>query len=199
MISRIKLDTSSLRRDGAAYVSKSVRPAAVDALNQAAEAGRLAVIEAMPAYLDRPTPYTLMGVGMTPASPDTPRASDLVATVRIKPKQAQWLQYQILGGTRGAGDYGTTDEGPLVPGPDAELDAYGNLPTGFVESEEAQGATWVTLKAGEPPALVRTVGGRTEILALIVHELHYDAGHLPFYDIVEKAVKKSFASQKLRR
>jgi hypothetical protein len=66
--------------------AKSVRPAAVDALNQAAEAGRLAGIEAMPAYLDRPTPYTTMGVGMTPASADSPRNNDLIATVRIKPK-----------------------------------------------------------------------------------------------------------------
>lgn len=40
--------------------------------------------------------------------------------------------------------------------------------------------------------LVRNAGGRLQILALIVHELHYDQPKLPFYDLVTVAAVHAF-------
>lgn len=188
----IEFDVRAFEAAAEAVVSTAVGPAMVDALNAAAEAGRLAVVEAMPAYIDRPTPFTTLGVGTFPAVVDPAGLRDPAALVRIKPDQAAYLQYEILGGTRGPGDYATTALGPLVPGPDAQLDAYGNMPRHYVDDEIADGAAWVSLKPGEPPALVRRTGGRLEVLAMIVHEIHYDVARLPFYDLVTGAATAAF-------
>ncbi|MEE8629675.1 MULTISPECIES: hypothetical protein [Methylobacterium] len=189
----IEFDVSAYEAQADAVVERVVGPALIDAVNATARAARIAAVTAMPAFIDRPTPFTLAGIGMLPASgnPDAPHG--LEALVSVMPIQAQYMQYQILGGTRGPGDYATTAEGPLVPGPDARLDAYGNLPRDFVDDEVANGAVWVHLKLDEPPALVRhNPGGHTEILALIVHELHYDRPPFPFYDIVANAAIAAF-------
>lgn len=188
----IEFDVSAYERDADVFVERAIGPACVDAVNAAAVAARRAVVEAMPAYLDRPTPFTLLGVGAFPATAYAGSEKESAALVRIGPQQAEYMRYMILGGDRGPGDYAATAQGPIVPGPDAQLDAYGNLPRDFVDDEMADGAVWVHLKPDEPPALVRQVNGRLEILALIVHELHYDKPRLPFYDIVTSAVVTAF-------
>lgn len=113
-------------------MERSITPDIVDALNTTAKTGQLAVIEAMPSYIDRPTPFTLMGVGMFQATVENAVGKDPAALVRINPEQAEYLRYQISGGSRGPGDFATTSSGPLVPGPDAQLDAYGNQPPNYV-------------------------------------------------------------------
>lgn len=59
----IEFDVRGLEAASEAVVTNAVGPAIVDALNSAAEAGRIAVVEAMPSYIDRPTPFTTLGVG----------------------------------------------------------------------------------------------------------------------------------------
>lgn len=66
------------------------------------------------------------------------------------------------------------------------------MPRGYVEDEVADGAVWVHLKTGEPPVLVKRIGSRLEILALIVHEFYYERARLPFYDLVTWAVVSTF-------
>jgi hypothetical protein len=187
----LEFDVSGYEAQADAVVERAIGPAIVDALNAAARAARLRVIEAMPAFLDRPTPFTTMGIGMFPAVVDPASDRDPAALVRLMPQQAAYLQYQVLGGERGPGDYASTALGPLVPGPDARLDAYGNLPRDYVDEELADDAAWVELKPGEPPALVREAGGHLEILALIVHALH-ETPRLPFYDLVTGAAVQAF-------
>jgi len=82
-----------------------LQAAFVDAINDMAERARLEVLEAMPAYLDKPTPYTLRGIGVRKAKSGAQRPE---AEVDVLPQQARYLQYQILGGVRTAGDYATT-------------------------------------------------------------------------------------------
>lgn len=181
----IEVDTSAFRREAHAFVDRVVAPAFVDTINAAAIEAKKALVQAMPQYMDRPTPFTLDAIGVLPA---TPTAREPGALVYVKGQQARYMTYEIDGGTRGPGDYGSTPEGPIVPGPDAALDAYGNLPESYLSQQEAMGAVWVTLKPGEPPALIRDVGGRTEYLAFIVHELTYDPPRFPFYDVLASAV-----------
>lgn len=72
----IDFDIRGFETAAEAVVTEAVGPAIVDALNAAAEAGRIAVVEAMPAYLDRPTPYTTMAVGTFPAAVDRASGRD---------------------------------------------------------------------------------------------------------------------------
>ncbi|KQP62148.1 hypothetical protein [Methylobacterium sp. Leaf112] len=186
MKTSIQVDTATFRGKARAYVDQKVAPAFVDAINVAANAAKAAVVEAMPKYLDRPNPFTLQGVQVLPAvvGATGPKAG---ALVRIQRDQAEYLQYQVYGGDRGPGDVATTSEGPIVPGADATLDAYGNMPDGYISQAMMDpDVAWVTLKEGEPPALIRDRGGHMEILALIVHEIHYEA-RFPFLDIVTQA------------
>lgn len=82
-----------------------IREAFGDAIDDLAERARLHVVEAMPAFLDRPTPFTLRGIGTVKSKPGSPEP---YAEIDVLPQQARYLRYQILGGTRVAGDYGTT-------------------------------------------------------------------------------------------
>ena len=107
-----------------------LREAFGDAIDDLAQRARLHVIEAMPAHLDRPTPYTLRGIGVLKSKPG---AAEPYAEVDVLPQQARYLRYQILGGTRVAGGYGTTRNGVLIPGSDAPRNAYGNLPRNYVK------------------------------------------------------------------
>lgn len=106
-----------------------LREAFGDAIDVLAERARLHVVEAMPSHPDRPTPYTLRGIGVLKSKP---RAPEPFAEVDVLPQQARYLRYQILGGTRVAGDYATTKQGILIPGPDAPRNGYGNLPCDYV-------------------------------------------------------------------
>ncbi|SFG81335.1 hypothetical protein [Methylobacterium gossipiicola] len=111
---QIEFDVSAYASEVDVFVERSFAPAIVDALNVAGRRARLAVIEAMPAVLDRPTPFTTGDIGLFEASLDNAGGKDAAAYLRIQPDRAQYLQYQILGGTRGPGDPGSTSTGPTA-------------------------------------------------------------------------------------
>ncbi len=96
----IDFDVGAFEAQADAVVEQVVEPALIDAVNATARAVRIAAVTAMPSYIGRPTPFTLAGIGMLPANgnPDAPHG--LEALVSIMPIQAQYMQYQILGGTR---------------------------------------------------------------------------------------------------
>ncbi|WP_210346789.1 hypothetical protein, partial [Methylobacterium ajmalii] len=82
-------------------------------------------------------------------------------------------------------------DAPRAPraGPAAPRDRFGSLPRGFVASAlQEPDVAWVTLKPGQPPALVRRAPGwRLEVLALIIEETHYEA-RWDFYGVLTRAV-----------
>lgn len=157
----------------------------VDAVNRTAAAVATALQRGMLDAFDRPEPFTVAGVRTFKATPRYD-GGDPSALVFMADTQAAYLELEIFGGDRFAGDVATTRLGPLIPGPAAPRDAFGNLPRGFVAQAVAEpDVAWVTLKAGEPPALVRTGrDGRLEILALIVERKHYDE-KFDFFGIAE--------------
>jgi hypothetical protein len=97
-------------------------------------------IEGLQSWFDQPTRFTLDAFGILPA--DATGVRDPSAIVILKPIQAEYLGLEIDGGIRRAGDYATTKTGSLVLGPDAPVDAYGNLPrddVGRVLAEPSSG------------------------------------------------------------
>ncbi len=70
---------------------------------------------------DRPTTFTERGLFTTPARKDR-----LTASVSVKDKQAVYLAYQVLGGTRAP-----TKRALRLPA-DVQLNAHGNLPAGVI-------------------------------------------------------------------
>jgi len=111
----------------------------------------------------------------------------------VKDQQEQYLNLEILGGIRQAGDYATTVGGPLIPERDATLDSYGNLPRGWVSQElKVPGVRWAVVGSQHETYLVdRMADGQTEWLAHIVPEATYQA-KFDFYGIVEAAIAADF-------
>ena len=178
---RLVIDRDRFRRavEAKGLATRSLFRLAVLSL---AESARKRLVEKARVLLDRPTEFTLSAFATKLLPGDV-----AAALVYVRPLQARYLGLEVYGGTRVAGDYATTDDGPLVPGRDAGLDAQGNLPRGYVNDALRDGARWVTLREGQLPALVLPGRGPLKVVAFIVRETHYDA-RFPFHDIVEKAV-----------
>ncbi|MCJ2039869.1 hypothetical protein MKK64_05305 [Methylobacterium sp. E-025] len=123
---------------------------------------------------DRPTQFTLEVVGVMKALIRTD-GSDPSVLIYLKDRTASYLNLQVLGGTRHAGDPFTTKRRPIVPGPKAPRDNFGNLPWGYTaKAMQEPDVSSVTLKPDEPPALVRKRPGQPlEVLALIVNEVSF--------------------------
>lgn len=184
---RVQVDLTMFRRAAARRVAE-IEPALIDDVNTVAHAVQKALRQEMLRVFDHPKPYTIDGVRVYEASHRD--SGDPSALVFLSDNVGASLELEIRGGTRVAGDYGTTRLGPIVPGPAAARDQFGGLsPSYLCQVEQEKDVAWVTLKAGQPPALVQTLpGGRPAVIALIVEETHYHE-RFDFYDIAKKGVQ----------
>lgn len=176
------------------YIDGTIRPALAEGLNAAAVLVEQDMIEELGRSFDRPNPFTLNAFGIMPATNRPGKDPD--AVLFIQPIQAAYLDVQIDGGVRRAGDYATTKAGPIVPGPDARLDPYGNLPRGYVKRMAQRDDTfWTTLGVSDKPALVqRGAGDELKVLALIVDEIDYGQA-FDFFDVVGVSAGKHVPEQ----
>lgn len=187
----LEFDRTAFDNATDSFVNRDVQAALIDAVNFTATRVQGALRAEMMRVFDRPTPFTLMGVNVWRARPTD--GGDPTAIVFLMDRQAAYLALEIEGGTRRAGDVATTRLGPLVPGPAAQKDSFGNLPRGYVQAAlQDPNVAWVTLRPGEPPVLIRHVPGqRVEILASIIEEAHYEA-RLDFYGTALRAVEQAW-------
>jgi hypothetical protein len=102
--------------------TKQGREATARALTMTARDLREALPKAMEADLDKPTPFTLRGFYLKAAT-----SSSLQAEVGIMPKQAAYLKYQVLGGSRSPNKVALRL--PAV----VSVNQYGNLPAGVIK------------------------------------------------------------------
>lgn len=98
------------------------RFAAAKALTDVVGMVRSAMPSELESALDKPTQFTKSGFFIQPA-----RKDNLQATVGVKDRQAEYLQYQVDGGERAPRR--TALRLPSV----VELDAAGNLPAGTIK------------------------------------------------------------------
>lgn len=143
---------------------------------------------------DNPTPYTLNAFGSSDARMQDPEPS---AFVFVYSNQAQYLELEVFGGVRQAGDYATTPWGPLVPMMDGfdDLNVYGNFPQGKIQQLQNEGARWV--KNGDNHYLIKHSDGESLFLAMETPEAHYKT-RLDFGGVVESTVNELFGPAFLR-
>ena len=111
----IKIDGLDKVRQMLARVSRDLQGQAVaDGLNRTSLAVERRLKVSMTKELDRPTPFTLQGIGRWKA-----RANRLNTVVYIKPTQARYLRYAVEGGTL------RSNLTPVVR--NVYLDQHGNL------------------------------------------------------------------------
>lgn len=91
-------------------------------MNTTIRKGRDAAVAALDRQIDKPTPFTRQGFFLVPARKDT-----LSATVGIKDKQAEYLVYQVQGGSRSPKNVALRLPAAV------QLNEYGNLPAGVIK------------------------------------------------------------------
>lgn len=102
-------------------MGKQVRFAAAQALTQTAGKIKEATPAALEKALDRPTPFTKRGLYVKSA-----RRDNLVAEVGFMAKQAEYMRYQIAGGSRDPGAKGLKLAANIKP------NEFGNIPKGLI-------------------------------------------------------------------
>ena len=142
-----------LRQSLAGFSDRRFAAAVATGLTRTAVKVRTAVREELVRSIDRPSPYTLRGLYMRPAT-----AARLEARVwfgdeyRDGTPQGRYLSPQVHGGTRGTKRFekalqlrGSMPAGwHAVPGPGARLDAYGNVQRGQLQQILSQVGTELT-------------------------------------------------------
>lgn len=186
---RIELSITDTGADDSEYVRSVLAPAMRDGVNDVAERAAEAANLATEQLFDRPNPFTRRSFAVMKAQ----LGNDPSALVYVREIQAEYLELQIEGGIRRAGDYATSRLGPIVPGPHGARDAFGNLPRGYIRKQmQDPHVAWVNLRPDQPPMLIRREPGKQmEVLAIIVREIDY-APRFDFYGIVESAIQKEW-------
>lgn len=120
----IKVDTTGIDKlvKQLQAQARQIPFATAKALTYTARDARQDVMDRMPQIIDRPTPFTLRGIGYKPAN-----KANLTAEVFIRDVQATYLAKLIKGGTE------TPKKRALVEPATIRLNQYGNLPRGALD------------------------------------------------------------------
>lgn len=141
-------DVERLKAKMSAY-EKQFPYATALALTRTAQSGQAAVNRAMQNRFDRPTPWTLRGTYIKPASykDETPEAEVFLKTDAYGGTPAvKFLYPEVRGGKRNVKRYeralqtaGILPRGMFtVPGTKVKLDRYGNMPVGLINAMLSQ-------------------------------------------------------------
>jgi hypothetical protein len=113
----VSADIEKATRHLTALEKRHIPFATALALTEVAKHAQATVTAQLPSIFDRPTPFTLRAIGMTPAT-----KTNQTATVLVKPLQAEYLNLEETGGER------TARSGKSLPEPAAiGLNQYGNI------------------------------------------------------------------------
>ena len=148
MAIEFKVNSAEVARSLAAD-AKQIRFATVLAVNDLAKRVQDAETAALPRVLDRPTPFTMRAFGTKGATKQT-----MQAEVFAKQTQAKYLAPSEFGGQQVLGN-ARRIRTPV----DAKLNAYGNLPKGFIARKIAGGALSTPGKRGFFIGVVKGVNG----------------------------------------
>lgn len=166
--------------------TKQIPFAAANTLNNVAFGVKDEEVKALDTYLDRPTPFTKRGYEVVKAN-----RNRLVASVRARQAQAEYLKFQVGGGSR------TPKKTAIVLPRATGLNKFGNMPRGRVKSLMNQ-KTVFSGKVNGVGGIWRRTGGKSnpglKLLVRYTGEASYRK-ILPFANVAEVAVGKLFAPE----
>jgi hypothetical protein len=132
--------------------------ATAQALTTTAKHAQATLTAQLPSIFDRPTPFTMRAIGMTPA-----RKSDLTATVLVRPLQARYLELEETGGFRGSVSGKSLPEPIAIP-----TNAYGNIPRNKIAQLAAKPGYFIGTIKGVKGLYQRPKRGALRLLARFV-------------------------------
>lgn len=119
----VKDDIERVAREVEAKFARQIPFAAAKALTATAQDVQRAVVAQLPAIFDRPTPFTLRGVGIGYAT-----KVNLTSRVFLKDVQREYLKLQVTGGER------RPKKVALVMPAGIDLNAFGNIPRNRIKA-----------------------------------------------------------------
>ena len=176
----VKHDLDRLTRNLKDFEKKQIPFATALALNNTAKDGQAAAQKAMEKALDRPTPFTLRGIAVKRAT-----KSNQESVVYIKDIQAEYLRWQITGGTRKA-----RNKALLVP-ENIRLNKYGNMPRGRINKLRDKKNIFSGEVDGVSGVYQRYKRKAPRLLVSYEKDARYGVKY-PFAKIVKKTVARTF-------
>lgn len=175
----IKVDKAALAR-AFKTAEKQVDFALAKSMTKTVQDARQDLMAALPKVFDRPVPFTLRGIGYTPASKAT-----LTATVFIREAQAKYLDIQVKGGIE------HPKRRALLSPRAVPLNQYGNLPRNKVKQLLARRNVFSGTVRGIAGIWQRV--GMTKVKLLIAYKTERQVKpHFDFYGIGRKSIEKNF-------
>ena len=176
---KVQFDMARLQRQ-LQEQAKQVQFAMAKALTNTAKDVRQELMDELPKAFDRPVPFTLRGIGYTPAS-----KTSLTATVFIRETQAKYLDLQVKGGT----EY--PKHRALLKPAAVPLNQYGNLPRNKVKQLLARKNTFSGRVRGIGGIWQRVGVRNVKLLVAYVPSQEVKA-RLDFYGIGKRVVARRF-------
>ena len=178
----VKTNTKELTKKISRLFTKQIPFATSVALNSTAFGLRGWEMAQMPAYLDRPTPFTLRGVRFTKSN-----KRNLTASVYLTEVVNEYLKYQIHGGSRPA------KRGRVLPAWNTKTNSYGNLPRGKSKTLRKKANVFSGTPKGKPAGIWQSTKGGG-LKALLIYEKGSSTykKKFPWFKIGRKYVRANF-------
>lgn len=174
----VKSDIDAAIRQVEAKFRNQVPFATAKALTRTAQDVQRAIVDQLPTVFDRPTPFTMRGVGITYATKAT-----LTSRVFLRDIQREYLQLQVTGGTR------SPKKVALVVPSGIDLNAYGNLPRNKVKSLLARKDVFSGRVRGVGGIWQRTANGGLKLLIAYEPKATYRR-RFPFGAIARETIER---------
>ena len=174
----VKSDIDAAIRQVEAKFRNQVPFATAKALTRTAQDVQRAIVDQLPAVFDRPTPFTMRGVGITYATKAT-----LTSRVFLRDIQREYLQLQVTGGVE------LPKKVALVVPAGIDLNAYGNLPRNKVKSLLARKDVFSGKVRGVGGIWQRTANGGLKLLIAYEPKATYRR-RFPFGAIARETIER---------
>ena len=174
----VKSDIDAAIRQVEAKFRNQVPFATAKALTRTAQDVQRAIVDQLPAVFDRPTPFTMRGVGITYATKAT-----LTSRVFLRDIQREYLQLQVTGGVE------LPKKVALVVPAGIDLNAYGNLPRNKVKSLLARKDVFSGRVRGVGGIWQRTANGGLKLLIAYEPKATYRR-RFPFGAIARETIER---------
>ena len=173
----VKHDIDAAIRQVEDRFARQIPFATAKALTRTAQDVQRALVDQLPTVFDRPTPFTMRGIGITYATKST-----LTSRVFLRDVQREYLQLQVTGGTR------TPKKVALVVPSGIDLNAYGNIPRNKVKALLARKDVF-SGKVRGVGGIWQRVNGRLKLLIAYEPKALYER-RFPFGAIARQTIER---------